>query len=93
MSGIRVLNDGRLVLADGTALGMDHGWLTQEEARSAADDAHVVVASTGLSSSDISSDARRMRELVDEVDVSGRPVGARRYRGSGTVALVLIQSH
>ena len=93
MSAIRILNDGRLALAARSKLDLDYGWLNKDEARSVAATADVVVASTGLSSSDISSDDRRIRELVGEVDASGQPVGARRYRGCGKVVLVLTQRH
>lgn len=93
MSGIRVLNDGRLVLADGTTLDLEYRWLSKDEARSVAEDADIVVESSGLSSSEVSSDTSAIRELLDDVDESGRPVGARRYSGSGKVALVLMKAH
>lgn len=56
-------------------------WLSQLDAQSAAPVANLVVESDGLSSTDISKDSLRIQELLDEVDESGRPVGARRYRG------------
>jgi hypothetical protein len=93
MAAIRVLNDGRLALADGTKLDLDVGWLSQLDARSAAEAADLVVFSDVLSSTDISQDSMRIQELLDRVTESGRPVGARRYRGSNMLALVLTRSH
>jgi hypothetical protein len=93
MAAIRVLNDGRLVLAGGTKLDLDVGWLSQLDACSAAAAADLVVVSDGLSSTDISQNSLRIQELLDGVNESGRPVGARRYRGSNMLALVLTRSH
>ncbi len=93
VTAIRVLNDGRLALPDGTKLDLDHMWLSQLDAQSAASVANLVVESDGLSSTNISEDSLRIQKLLDGVDESGRPVGVRRYRGSNIVALVFTRWH
>lgn len=93
MAGIRILEDGRLVLPDGTELDLEYRWLDPEEARSCAESAAIVVHSTGLGTTDISSDPKRIGSLLELVNGNRGAVGARRYRRSGTVALVLYEFH
>lgn len=93
MAGVRILQDGRLVLSDGTKLDLEHVWLGRDEARSCAASADYVVHSTGLGTTDITSDPERIATLLQLVAGGEGDVGARRYKASGTVALVLHQFH
>jgi demethoxyubiquinone hydroxylase (CLK1/Coq7/Cat5 family) len=89
----RILSDFRLVCPDGTKLDMDVRWLSNAEAASAAGTADAVVLSTAVGTSEIAGERQAIHDLIARVDEGVGEVGARLYRGSGRVALVLKEFH